>query len=240
MLHTSGRWIVIWLVVSSLLAGHGEAKTYKIAAFPIPLMVEDREQGVFVELFHAVALRSGEQFEFEVYPTQRVLKLFGDGEIDGFFPGLDITAGEKSAKSSVFYTKTDFAFIRQGTPAIKTLADLEGKLVGLTKGYPYSADLLNNTNITLEYADSDVLNMKKLAKGRLDAFVVEEYSGLKALKESDVTDVVYDPQSPLSALRVFFAFQDTDEGRKLADVFSQTLTALKADGTFDKIMGVMK
>jgi polar amino acid transport system substrate-binding protein len=214
----------------------GAAKTYKMAAFPIPLMVVDNQQGVFIDLFREVAKRTGENFELEVYPTNRVLKLFQDGHIDGFFPGLDIMTGDQAAKSDIFYNKTDFAFVKQGTPVFEKISQFEGKTIGLTTGYPYSAELLNDPKITLEYAENDVINMRKLSKGRIDAFIVEEKSGLKAREESGVTDVVYDPQKPLYAIRVFFAFQGTDEGWALAKKFSSALEKMKQDGTFEKIM----
>ena len=78
--------------------------------------------------------------------------------------------------------------------------------------------------------------MRKLSVGRIDGFVVEEESGIKAMQESGVTNVVYEPGKPLSKREVFFGFQDTDAGRALAEKFSQALEAMKADGTLEKIM----
>ena len=228
-------FVVTWVLAFGMTEG-GAAKTYKIGAFPIPLMVEDQDHGVFVELFKEVARRTGENFELEVYPTNRTLKLFQDGQLDGFFPGLDLTAGEKSAKSSIFYRKSDFIFVREGTSFIYAIARLEGKKVGLTTGYPYSEELTSHPKITFEYADSDVINMSKLSKGRIDAFVVEEKSGLKALKESGATNIVYNPEKPLSEMRVFFAFQGNEEGQALADKFSKAIAEMEKDGTFEKIM----
>ena len=212
------------------------AKTYKMGAFPIPLLIEDQNQGVFVELFKEVAKRTGESFEFVVYPTQRTRKLFAERELDGMFPGLEQSMEGKYARSTVFYSKNEVVFVRAGTALITEVAQLEGKKVGLTKGYTYGAGITSNPKITLEYADSDVVNMNKLSKERIDAFVVEEKSGLKALKDTGVTNVVYDPTKPLSAREVFFAFQDTEEGRVLADKFSKALEEMKKDGTFEKIM----
>jgi polar amino acid transport system substrate-binding protein len=213
-----------------------EAKTYKMGAFPIPLLIEDRNRGVFVELFQEVAKRTGESFEFEVYPAQRTKKMFTDGEIDGIFPALDKSIEGKYVESAPFYSKNEVAFVREGVPYIEDATQLEGKTVGVTKGYTYGAGITSNPKITLDYADSDVVNMRKLSKGRLDAFVVEEKSGLKALKESGVTNVVYNPEKPLSARRTFFAFQDTAEGRALAGKFTQALAEMKKDGSFEQIM----
>lgn len=218
------------------LTGGAETKSYTMGSFPIPLMVEDHEHGVFVELFHEVVKRIGEPIALEVYPTQRTQKLFTEGSIIGFFPASDKSAGEKVAKSRPFYSKKNVIFVRQDDPYITEVDQLKGKMVGLTKGYTYGPEITEDPDIAVEYADSDVLNMRKLSKGRLDAFIVEEQSGLKAVEESGVSDVVYDPQKPLSSITIFFAFQDTEEGRVLAEKFSTALLAMEADGSFDEIM----
>lgn len=218
------------------LTGSAQTTTYVMGSFPIPLMVEDQEHGVFVEIFHEVVKRLGEPIILEIYPTQRAQKLFTEKAIIGFFPASDKSAGENAAKSRPFYSKKNVVFVRNDASYITEVAQLEGKIVGLTKGYTYGPEITENPNITVEYADSDVLNMRKLSKGRLDAFIVEEQSGLKAVEESGVSDVIYDPHNPLSAIVIFFAFQDDEEGRLLAEKFSAVLTAMENDGSFDAIM----
>jgi polar amino acid transport system substrate-binding protein len=173
----TGSIVAVLCLWVGMFASVGTTKTYKMAAYPIPLMVVDNQHGVFIDLFREVTKRTGENFELEVYPTNRVLKLFQDGQIDGFFPGLDIMIGDKAAKSDIFYQKTDFAFVKKGTPVFEKISRFEGKTIGLTTGYPYSEELLNDPKITLEYADNDVINMRKLSKGRIDVFIVEENQG---------------------------------------------------------------
>lgn len=229
------------LAAACLLAIAGtdglEAKTYRIGTFVVPLLVEDQAHGIFVALFAEVLKRTGENCALAVYPTNRTLKLFQEGELDGFFPASEKNAGEKAAKSSSFFNKNTFIFVRQGAPYIHAAAELEGKKLGLTKGYTYSAELTSNPKILVEYADSDVINMRKLSQGRIDAVAAEERSGQQAIAESGATNLGYDPAKPYHTLPIFFAFQDTAEGRALAAKFSQALTHMQADGTFEKIMG---
>ena len=216
------------------------AKTYQMGTFLIPLMVIDKDKGIFVELFKEAARRVEKDFEIVIFPTKRTFMYFHKGKIDGFFPALDKSAGEKAAKSSTIYSKNNVVFVKKGAPFIFTIKELEGKLVGLTRGYSYSEDITLNKNIKFYIGISDVINMKKLSKGEIDAFVVEEKSGIKALKESGVKNVHYNLKKPLYGKRVFFAFQPTDEGRSLAEEFSKALAEMKKDGTFAKIMGVYK
>jgi len=64
-----------------------------------------------------------------------------------------------------------------------------------------------------------------------------EVAGLKAFESKGMTDrIQYDPASPLSEMEVYYAFQNTEKGKKLAAIFSEILGEMKKDGTFSKIM----
>jgi polar amino acid transport system substrate-binding protein len=161
---------------------------------------------------------------------------FSQGKIDGFFPALDVLISGAAAKSSPIYTKVDFAFFKKGAVNLKTIKDLEGKKVGITRGYPYASELMSNKKIIFDIADDDVMNMKKLAAGRIDAFVVEEKSGLEALKKSSENSITYDAGKPLSRQAVYYVFKNNPDGKSAADAFSKALADMKKDGTFNKIM----
>ena len=211
-------------------------KTYKIASFPIPLMVENSDKGVFVDLTREIAKRAGVDIEIVIYPTKRTVKMFHDGAVAGFFPALDVMIDKDISRSSEIYIKEDYAFTRKDTPQITNISELAGKTVGITLGYPYVRKITDNSAFTLANAPQDVLNMKKLAAKRIDVFVVEEKSGLKALKESGVSNVTYPAGHPLSQQKVYYAFQPGNDGKMLADKFSQALESMKKDGTFAAIM----
>jgi polar amino acid transport system substrate-binding protein len=82
--------------------------------------------------------------------------------------------------------------------------------------------------------------MKKLSMGRINAFVVEEKSGLTAMEQTAVKNVEYNKDKVLSEMDVFYAFQKTPEGDQLAKKFSKALEDMRKDGTFQKIMSKAK
>ena len=45
----------------------------------------------------------------------------------------------------------------------------------------------------------------------------------------------YDPKHPVSRQEVYYAFQNTPEGRQLAEKFSNALAQLKREGRFQSI-----
>jgi len=213
-----------------------DGKAYRMGSFKIPLFVEDAERGAFVEILQEISKRTGIQTEVVISSTVRTRKMFCDGELDALFPALDKSLECSSANSAPFYSKDEIVFVRQGAPIISEISQLEGKVVGVTRGYTYGAGLTSNSKLTLEYADSDLLNMRKLSKGRIDAVVVEKQSGLQALQESGATNIAYDLNQPLSSRATYFAFQDTDEGRSLAATFSKAINDMTADGTLQAIL----
>lgn len=224
-------------VMITPLKSFSEQKSLKIGTFPIPLMVESSESGVFIDLVKEIAKRADVKLEIVVAPPKRTIASFESGALDCFFPALDVSVPKKVEASSEIYTKKDFAFVLKTKPVPKSVSDIEGKTVGLTLGYPYVDEIAKNPKIKADFANTDELNVKKLVNGRFDVFVVEEKSGLKAIENENARDqVIYDPKSPLSQQKVYFAFQPGDEGKALAGKFSDALDAMKKDGTFAAVM----
>ncbi len=220
-----------------------QAETIIIGSFPIPLMVVDQDQGVFVDLVKEAAKRQGLDIQFKVTPPKRTIKHFMEGKNDALFPALDVNFadGIEVEKSEPVYQKVDFVFTVKGQPQLKIIQDLEGKKVAITRGYPYARQLTENNMIILDVANSDEANAKKLMKGRVDAFVVEEKSGLQAFKTLGLLDKVqWYPNVPLSKQKVYVAFQKNAKGKILADKISKSIQVMKTDGTLANIMAGTK
>lgn len=218
-----------------LMSTCGFAKTVELATFPIPLMVEDSERGLFVNLTKEIGKRTNKKIHISVYPTGKALLAFSGNKVQGIFPGLDVSIPKKSARSSAFYVKVDHIFFKKGQ-TLESVKDLEGKKVGLTFRYPYSKELLLNKKIKFEFAADDVLNMRKLAQGQIDAFIVEERSGLKALQLSGEKDILFNKEKPIAQQEVFYAFQNDEEGKELAEIFTKTIEAMKKDGSLQRLL----
>lgn len=218
-------------------AGLVNADTIKVISFPIPLMVESESEGVFIDLVKEIDNRIDYDVEISVYPTKRTVSMFHEGAVDGFFPALDVVLGKPVSKSANIYIKEDFGFVKNGNTPPTSVDGLKGKSVGLTAGYPYVKEISDLQEAKIGFAQTDEKNVQKLVAGRIEVFVVEEKSGLKAIQNAGAQDAItYNKESPLSQQDVYFAFQNTPEGKKQAAAFSTALEAMKADGTFKKIM----
>lgn len=231
------RMCLLALGLCALTARPLLAEPLRLGTYHIPDMVEDDQHGLFIELTREIVRRTHLDIEIVLMPTVRTLVAFEHNEIDGYFPALDTTLPKPAIASTRFYTKRDFAFVRQGEDIPGSIAELAGMSVGLTAGYPYAQAITNNPGITLEYAQSDELNVRKLLARRFDVFIVEEYSGRQALLSVGAGDAVrYNPNAPLSEQAVYYALQENEKGRIAAKKISAAIDAMRHDGSLARIM----
>ncbi|MCD4674800.1 MAG: transporter substrate-binding domain-containing protein [Desulfobacula sp.] len=225
-----------FLVFILSFPGFAAGESCKLVTFPIPLMVESSNKGVFIELTKKIGEKSNLDISIQVLPAKRAVNEFKNNKFDGIFPGLDILFDQEISPSTEISIKEDFAFTRKESPFITTIQDLAGKKIGITLGYPYAKQIIANKSLNLENSKNDVLNMKKLSAGRIDVFIVEEKSGLKALDFSGVSNIVYPAGKSLSKQKVYYAFQPDSTGKQFASKISKALLSMKKDGTFGAIM----
>ncbi|MFZ5485318.1 MAG: substrate-binding periplasmic protein [Pseudomonadota bacterium] len=224
---------LLWLV-----CGWAQA-ALSVVTYPIPVHVESERSGLFVELTQAVAATAGIPVKLTVMPPPRAVQAFLAGQQHVLFPALEVLfpdPGRFVRSSEPIDCKEDFVFTRAGAPKRVSLADLKGLRVGVTRGYPYAREVLANTSYTLEHAVSDEANIRKLMAGHIDAFILDEKTGVKAFAKLGLAErMQYQAGAPVSRQAVFYAFQPTPAGRRQAEAFSRALLDMKKDGRYRRI-----
>lgn len=231
----------LMLFVAVLLAGataQAQAGSSAIVmnSFAIPKLVVDSDNGLFVNLTKEAAKRAGVDVTIAINPTKRSIEEFEQGDIDSLMPATAEMLTKPYAGSSPINIKRNLIFTKGPEPGPSNIAGLAGKRVGLTLGYTYGRAITESKDFTIELSPSDDANLKKLSAGRIDAFIAEEKTGIAALKASGLTDIVYDAASPVTRQESIIAFHDTPAGHDLATRFTAALDAMKADGTYARIM----
>lgn len=235
------RFFTTFFLVTGLLVftGSANAQTINVTTLPIPGLVVSAVEGPFVELYQEAAERAGVSADLQVLPAKRARHYFESGKVDSFFPALDASLKVDAAKA-VFHVKKIYAFVREGDDIPSDVEQLEGKKVCLTRGFTYPRELALNEDIKVGMAENPVHSFKKLAAGRCDYFVADPKVGASALEESGVDGVIWDPEVPLAAMDVYFAFHTDEVGKDLAARFTAALKSMKDDGTFAAIMAKAK
>ncbi len=203
-------------------------------------MVEDENNGLFIELTREIAKRSGVNPVIKVMPIKRAIALFVNGKIDILLPALDsYFPGDfqtRIIRSEAIFEKKDYIFTLKKDPIFRTIKDLEGKTVGIVVAPAYPRELIENKKILFEGVETDLTNARKLLKGRFVATVIEEKSALKAFEKLKALDKIqYDEKHPVTRQNAYYAFHNTEEGRKIAELISNTIIEMKEDGSFLKI-----
>lgn len=235
-------FLIVFFLVGQFTGFCGEKKI-KFATFPIPRMVENEKQGIFIELTRDIIERDNLDIEIVIFPPKRAWDLFHREKIDVIFPAFDVNfpKGSQKVTSIAFSSKPDYVFTRKGTPLLRTIKDLEGKRVGLTIGYPYARELLDNSLIDFDLAPTDEYNAKKLVVGRFDAFIVSLKSGLDTFEKLGLLkQIQYDIKTPISTNQFYYACQNTEEGKKICSQISNALRKMKDDGTLLHLHNKMK
>ncbi len=212
------------------------AEEFAFGSFPIPLMVIDGDNGVFVELTKEIAKQADLSVTIKVNPPLRTQKYFQEGKIIGLFPALDVMfpPGAKIERSDSIYLKQDFVFTKKGNKMLRTLDDLKGLKVGITRGYPYARALREAKDLKIEEVESDELNAKKLIGGRIDAFVFLKPLALDVLSKMSEKEIHCGQEFNMTVGG--FYFQLNEEGANLASEFNQQIGIMFRDGTYARIM----
>lgn len=210
-----------------------------VVTYPIPVHVENANRGLFIDLVKTVASEAGVPIRISVQPPPRALHNFAGGTQAMLFPALDVLFPVDATivrSKEAIDCKEDFVFTRQGTPRLTSLEDLKGRRVGVTRGYPYAREVNDGELFIVEPASTDEANLKKLVAGHIDAFILDEKTGIHALEATGLSrKVQYDETRPVSRQEVYYAFQNTPEGRQLAERFSAALAELKKDGRYQSL-----
>lgn len=201
------------------------AQEIKLGTFKIPLMVESKTKGKFIDMSNKIAKKAGLKLIYKIYPPKQTVHKFALKEIDCFFPALDVMLPGPTYKSEVVYIKKDFIFTK-GKQEV-SLSDLKGKRVGLTLGYPYTKEITEIPGVKFDLAHSDESNVKKLLASRIDYFIVEEKSGLKAVEKHGQGQIHYNPSTSISKQNVYYACNDEEITEKL----SKAIREMIADGS---------
>jgi len=201
-------------------------------------------QGFFTELVRIAFERAGHQVKAEFMPWARAKLEVKQGDREVL---LGAYYTEQRAKtymaSDPIYTDRVGIVARKGVDIeeFSSLRELEGYTIGYGRGYSVNEEFDNAGYLNKVVAKNQVLNLRKLSKGRID-MVAGSFSSIryKAKEEGiDVSDLTFlEPALKENTLHIMVS-RSIPKGEQLLADFHQGLRAIREDGSYDEILKEM-
>lgn len=231
-------------------AAYAQNPTITIAAeddwAPYSSMKADKSgpEGFSPDLVRAVFKLKGVDVKFEAVPFVRCLQMVKTGKAVACF---DTTITEEN-KDEFYWHKTpifeeDLAIfaLSDATQSGLTMSGLEGSTVGITTGYTYPTDFMQNKKIKRFEANSDDHLLKMLLAKRVQFVILNTMPGLLRIKNDAGLRGKVKQVGLISKDGFWLNFSKVHpDGKRMADIFEAGLLEFKASGRYDKMMSEFK
>lgn len=200
-----------------------------------------KDQGLLSALVVAAFENVGYKTEMTVLPWTRCLSMTSSGAMDGVV-GLSYTKerSESLSYSEVIWTSQLVFFSAQGKDvAYTSLKDLAPAKIGIFNGSYLIKDFEGIEGITLVKVDTVEQNIQMLSSGRVN-YIIDTKDAIHYLLntklKAEATKIqIVEPPYATDQLHMAFSKQNTDY-KSITEDFNQGLAAIKANGTYDRIV----
>ncbi|MCF8143173.1 MAG: transporter substrate-binding domain-containing protein [Deltaproteobacteria bacterium] len=234
------RWgLIILCLLGGAAASSAETITLGAENDWVPYANQDGT-GMSNEIVRAAYKAVGIAVVFQVGPYNRLLQDVRDGAILGAFN----VPRERSNEDLYLFGKTPLFtalsayYHNRDNPLSATRKEelVNGETVGVVFDYGYGDFFTNNDRIAKVEVRSDLLNLRKLAKGRLDATILYDKTARKLIEDNGLGDKIVKAFDSESA-DIYVAFSKVfPRARYYADKLDEGLAIIKGNGEYQKIL----
>lgn len=200
-------------------------------------------KGFFSEIVTASFEAVGITPQYEFYPWARCEYLLENDRVFAIMP-YTVTEERKqkySFSDEVAASTGRFFYLKSRFPqglSYQEWSDLKDINLGGTRGYWYE-ETFKKAGLDVDYVSSDIVNLRKLKAGRIDAFVMNELQGRAMIKEEfpgqqEAFGVVEKPADQ-SWLRLMIA-PGYPNAAEITQEFNRGLEIIKKNGTYADIL----
>lgn len=228
-----------------VLASLTSARAAEVVAFdeanpPFMSALNGKPAGIYPALVQEAFKRMGTEVTIQTMPWTRVIAGIDEGKsgVGGIYQNAERL--KKYDYSEKIFEEVIQVFVAKAKPfAFAGVESLKGKTVGVIRGWSYGDafdSAVKSGAIKAEETESDTLNLKKLALGRIDAVLAVRESGAGAIASETLGDKVAALDPPLSSSPTYLAFAKSAGKTDLLARFNEAIAAMRADGSFDKVV----
>ncbi|WP_432464562.1 MULTISPECIES: substrate-binding periplasmic protein [unclassified Agarivorans] len=202
-------------------------------------------QGIDVEIIRELARRTGFTFKIRCYPWARALENVQYGVSDGAFSAFKTETRERYAffSNTPLHVSTFKVFVRKDHQFVfNQLEDLYQRNIGLVRNFTISSTFdqaVQRGQIHVEAVVNTEQNIKKLIKGRIDAFVENEYVALYTIKQMGLSEQIVALAKPVIQPREAYLIVSKaakyDRKSEVMVTLNQTLSEMMNDGSISQI-----
>jgi len=196
--------------------------------------------GMASEIVLAAYKAIGIDVKLQVGPYNRLLKMVRNGEILGAFNVPRERSNEKEyifGKTPLFTALSAYYYnVEEPLSATQKEELVNGEKVGVVFDYGYGEFFSNNDRVTKIKVRSDLLNLRKLAKGRIDVTILYDKTAQKLIKENGLTGKILKAFDSETA-EIYVAFSKVfPKAQYYADKLDEGLGIIKANGIYKRVM----
>jgi len=239
--------IVLFFAIIPFSFANPETKKITLNFSPwAPFEYEEkrRPKGINLEIIKATFQRMGFDILFLQYPWKRAYEDAKKGSADGVF-----SMGKRAEREKDFIFPSEatintgwFLYFPKGKVISfkKNLQGLKGLTIGTTLGYIYPPTFMKSSLFEREVVNTDLQNLNKLKKGRLDAIVCDDINCQLLIKKNNMENLfeMY-TETPIDITPMYLGFSKKSklltQYPSLVKEFSTTLKQVKEEGTASKI-----
>lgn len=235
------------VVCAAFMTGNAVAETVTIAAeddwAPYSSVKADKSgpEGLSPDLVRAAFKTQGVDVVFLAVPFARCLQYAKTGRALACFNAtiIDSNRDVYHWHPTPLFEEELAIFGPQSAPDTPvTVKDLEGRNLGVTIGYTYPTEIMENKKIRKFSATSDHNLLQMLAAKRVDYILINTMPGYMRIYQDPQLKGRIKKVGVISLDGFWLGFSKADKnGQRLAETFEKGLRQIKADGTYQKIYG---
>ncbi|WP_432463109.1 substrate-binding periplasmic protein [Agarivorans sp. QJM3NY_33] len=233
----------LWLLLSPYCYANN-LKLLILEQPPIEYQQNGYNKGIAVDIVKEVFARLHRPVTIEVYPFARALRMLEESKADGIF------AIVKKSERQVYLNYSDEVLIEQAAVLYVQaqseitfngqLGDLGAYRFGVLRGATYGPmweQVIDSGGISkIERVADYRQNVMKLVNQRLDVIIGPDYTMAYIIKELGQEGRLKQLSPHIEVVPTYIAFSKNTVAPELVAAFSDTLKALKRDGTYQRII----
>jgi len=178
--------------------------------------------------------------KFNVGPYNRLLKMVRNGELLGAFNVPKEKSNESDylfGKTPIFTAQSAYYYNKEHPLSARRKEDLKnGERIGVVFDYGYGDFFSGNDKIVKIPVRSDQLNIRKLAKARVDAIILYDKTARKFLRDEGLSALILKAfVSECGDIHVAFS-KSFPNAQHYADKLDEGLAIITASGVLKQIM----